>query len=276
MPRIHRTGPQPPSWSSRATSGIGAAGRHHSPARPPPTRRRPSSSPPGKGQRARQAHRQIGRGAAGHRYRRRRLLRSTTRDAGAEIVERVESVDVLINNAGVHTMRQADHGWGLPEMITVNYLAPWLLTGTVLPALRRADHARVVTVASSRRHAAPASLRIPEDLTDTRSFNALQSSPVYREDEAVSTSCSASNSPVGSPTPLSTRCLNPGFNTTGLGRRITFCRTAGTAHPAGAEHRRSPPRSGPHRATGHRRRAGVGRLLLRPIRPPHHPGGTGR
>lgn len=149
---------------------------------------------------------------------------ASTRDAGTEIVERFERVDVLINNAGVHTMRQRTTGGGLPEMITVNYLAPWLLTGTVLPALRRADHARVVTVASeaSRRHG---SLRVPEDLTDTRSFNTLQSSPIYGKTKLFDIMFSLELASRLADTSVDAMCLNPGFNTTSLGRELPFAAT---------------------------------------------------
>lgn len=147
-----------------------------------------------------------------------------TRNAGLEIVERFERVDALINNAGVHTMSQRTTGDGLPEMVTVNYLAPWLLTGTVLPALRRAGHSRIITVASeaSRRHG---TLRIPDDLTDIRPFNALRSSPVYGKTKLLDIMFSLELAERLSGTAISAICLNPGYNTTGLGRELRFAAT---------------------------------------------------
>lgn len=146
---------------------------------------------------------------------------ASTRSAGAEINERFARVDVLINNAGVHTMSQRRTVDGLPEMITVNYLAPWLLTGTVLPALRRAESARIVTVASqaSRRHG---TLRIPADLTDTEPFTALQSSPLYGKTKLLDIMFTLELATRLSGAPISAMCLNPGFNTTGLGRELRF------------------------------------------------------
>ncbi|KRD07701.1 short-chain dehydrogenase [Mycobacterium sp. Root265] len=147
-----------------------------------------------------------------------------TRDAGTEIVERFERFDTLINNAGVHTMNQRTTNCGLPEMITVNYLAPWLFTGTVLPALRRADQARIITVASeaSRRHGL---LKIPEDLTDIRPFNALQSSPIYGKTKLLDIMFSLELADRLAGTAVSATCLNPGYNTTGLGRELPFAAT---------------------------------------------------
>lgn len=142
-----------------------------------------------------------------------------TRRAGLEIDERFPHVDVLVNNAGVHSMSQRTTVDGLPEMIAVNYLAPWLLTGTVLPALRRAGNARIVGVASeaSRRHG---TLRIPHDLTDTAPFNALQSSPIYGKTKLLDIMFSLELSERLAGTGVEAVCLNPGFNTTGLGREL--------------------------------------------------------
>jgi NAD(P)-dependent dehydrogenase (short-subunit alcohol dehydrogenase family) len=147
-------------------------------------------------------------------------LASTGR-AGAEINERFACVDVLINNAGVHTISQRTTVDGLPEMVAVNYLAPWLLTGTVLPALRRARSARVVTVASeaSRRHG---TLRMPDDLTDTEPFTALQSSPIYGKTKLLDIMFTAVLAERLADTTVSAMCLNPGYNTTGLGRELRF------------------------------------------------------
>lgn len=146
---------------------------------------------------------------------------TSTRRAGAEINERFAHVDVLINNAGVHTMSQRTTVDGLPEMIAVNYLSPWLLTGTVLPALLRAGSARVVTVASeaSRRHG---TLRIPEDLTNTEPFTALQSSPIYGKTKLLDIMFTIDLADRLAGTSVSAMCLNPGYNTTGLGREIRF------------------------------------------------------
>lgn len=146
---------------------------------------------------------------------------ASTQRAGAEINERFAHIDVLINNAGVHTMSQRTTVDGLPEMVAVNYLAPWLLTGTVLPALRRAERARIVTVASeaSRRHG---TLRIPQDLTSTDSFTALQSSPIYGKTKLLDIMFTLELAERFSGTTVDAMCLNPGYNTTGLGRELRF------------------------------------------------------
>ena len=100
------------------------------------------------------------------------------RRMGEEIVGRHQAIDVLINNAGLHAFEARTTGDGYPEMVAVNYLAPWLLTRTLMPALQRAEAARVVTVGSeaSRRHGY---FRLPDVLTDVTPFNARESSPRY-------------------------------------------------------------------------------------------------
>jgi NAD(P)-dependent dehydrogenase (short-subunit alcohol dehydrogenase family) len=75
------------------------------------------------------------------------------RGLAAQAAARTAQLDVLVNNAGV--------GFGVPGAgrelsrdgyelrLAVNYLAPYLLTRLLLPALRRSGSARVVNVASA-------------------------------------------------------------------------------------------------------------------------------
>src|SRR3984893_5927691 len=88
---------------------------------------------------------------------------------GADIARHDHRIDALINNAGLHAFRQRIPPDGYPEMVAVNYFAPWLLTRTLLPTLIRSDAARVVNVASeaSRRHG---TLRLSPDPPHTSSL----------------------------------------------------------------------------------------------------------
>ncbi len=74
---------------------------------------------------------------------------SEVRKLGAQVRERVGSLDVLLNNAGVFVKgpRRLSHD-GYELTLAVNHLAPFLLTREVLPALERGTDARVVTVSS--------------------------------------------------------------------------------------------------------------------------------
>ena len=62
------------------------------------------------------------------------------------LLERVERIDVLVNNAGYlgRTLEYSDDG--VEMHFAVNVLAPWRLTWALLPALRAAGEARVLNI----------------------------------------------------------------------------------------------------------------------------------
>ena len=68
--------------------------------------------------------------------------------AAAEIASVHESIDVLVNNAGVHLRSRAESADGLEMTWAVNHLGPFLFTNQLLPQLRAAEDARIVTVTS--------------------------------------------------------------------------------------------------------------------------------
>ena len=77
-----------------------------------------------------------------------------TRRAAAEIRERHERVDVLVNNAGGMFRRRVETAEGIESTLALNHLSPFVLTSELLPLLRAAASgggfgARVVNVASS-------------------------------------------------------------------------------------------------------------------------------
>ncbi|NQX28107.1 SDR family NAD(P)-dependent oxidoreductase [Microbacteriaceae bacterium VKM Ac-2854] len=146
---------------------------------------------------------------------------SETRRVGAEIAAHYDRIDVLINNAGIHAFEPRITPDGLPEMIAVNYLTPFILTGALLPQLHRAAAGRVVTVASeaSRRHG---TLSIPADLTDATAFTARGSSERYGKSKLLDIMFSFELARRLAGTTVTVNCLDPGFNTTGLGRELGF------------------------------------------------------
>ncbi|GMX64657.1 SDR family NAD(P)-dependent oxidoreductase [Paenibacillus elgii] len=148
------------------------------------------------------------------------LLKDVQR-MGAEIAAAYPKIDVLLNNAGIHAFEPRITPEGFPEMIAVNYLAPWLLTHMLKPSLQNANKARVVNVASeaSRRHGV---LKLPEDLTDTTPFTARGSSPIYGKTKLLNIMFTAELARRWAGTGISVNALNPGFNVTGLGRELWF------------------------------------------------------
>ncbi len=68
--------------------------------------------------------------------------------AAAEIAAEHSAIHVLVNNAGVHLRSRALSPDGFEMTWAVNHLGPFLFTGQLIPQLRAARVARVVTVTS--------------------------------------------------------------------------------------------------------------------------------
>jgi len=66
-----------------------------------------------------------------------------------DVLEKHKSIDVLINNAGAGTADERYGKDGTELRFAVNYLAPFLLTHLLLPALKNAAPSRVVNVSSA-------------------------------------------------------------------------------------------------------------------------------
>jgi NAD(P)-dependent dehydrogenase (short-subunit alcohol dehydrogenase family) len=66
-----------------------------------------------------------------------------------EVLARHDRIDVLVNNAGVITMRPQTTVDGLEATFATNHLAPFLLTNLLRGLLQCSAPARVVTVASA-------------------------------------------------------------------------------------------------------------------------------
>ena len=71
-----------------------------------------------------------------------------TRRFAAAFLQDFPSLDVLINNAGIYPKTQQFSQDGYEAQIGVNYLAPFLLTHLLLPALDRCGDGRIVHLSS--------------------------------------------------------------------------------------------------------------------------------
>ncbi len=148
-------------------------------------------------------------------------LMEDVRRIGNEIKAANPQIDILINNAGLHGFEQRTTKEGFPEMMAVNYLAPWLLTHTLLGSLTKSNSARIVNVASeaSRNHGG---LKLPEDLTDTSEFTARGSSLIYGKTKLLNIMFTGELGRRLEGTGVAVNAINPGFNVTGLGRELGF------------------------------------------------------
>jgi len=64
------------------------------------------------------------------------------------IIKEVESVDILINSAGIHSTRKIYTQEGFESVFCVNYLAPFILTYRLIPKLQKSSSARIIQVNS--------------------------------------------------------------------------------------------------------------------------------
>jgi NAD(P)-dependent dehydrogenase (short-subunit alcohol dehydrogenase family) len=77
---------------------------------------------------------------------------ASVRAAAGQIMTTHQSIDLLINNAGVMAIPEAKTADGFEVQFGVDHLGHWTLTALLLPALLRAHGARIVTVTSTAHH----------------------------------------------------------------------------------------------------------------------------
>jgi NAD(P)-dependent dehydrogenase (short-subunit alcohol dehydrogenase family) len=74
---------------------------------------------------------------------------ASVRRCAAEVVERFDRLDVLVNNAGALLSARSETAEGFETTFGVNHLGHFLLTGLLLDRLRASAPSRVVTVSST-------------------------------------------------------------------------------------------------------------------------------
>ncbi len=77
---------------------------------------------------------------------------ASVRAAAATILGAHDSLDILVNNAGLMALPERRTEDGFEMQFGVNHLGHFVLTALLLPALLRAQQARVVTVTSTAHH----------------------------------------------------------------------------------------------------------------------------
>ena len=77
---------------------------------------------------------------------------ASVRAAARQIMAAHESIDLLVNNAGVMGIPEAKTADGFEMQFGVDHLGHWSLTALLLPALLRAPGSRIVTVTSTAHH----------------------------------------------------------------------------------------------------------------------------
>ena len=77
---------------------------------------------------------------------------ASVREAAAGITDAHDRIDILVNNAGVMGIPERKTVDGFEMQLGVDHLGHWTLTALLMPALLRADAARIVTVTSTAHH----------------------------------------------------------------------------------------------------------------------------
>jgi retinol dehydrogenase 12 len=135
------------------------------------------------------------------------------RSLAADVLGRHDRLDVLVNNAGLISPRQAVSADGYELTVAVNHLAPFLLTNLLLDRLKASAPARIVTVASQAHRGArldPATMTRPAEWTPLSAYGRSKLANILftrtlarRLDPAIVTAC----------------CLHPGMIATDIGNR---------------------------------------------------------
>jgi NAD(P)-dependent dehydrogenase (short-subunit alcohol dehydrogenase family) len=134
------------------------------------------------------------------------------RTLAAQLHDRHDRLDVLVNNAGVATFRPQLTPDGLGVTLATNHLGPFLLTNLLLDQLRHSAPARVVTVASDQ-HTRQRSI-LWEDLQPGHDCT-------YKASKLLNILFTYELARRLAGTGVTANCLSPGFVRTNLGRQAT-------------------------------------------------------
>ena len=97
----------------------------------------------------------------------------STRKGAAELLDRCERIDVLVNNAGVVLSDRRESEDGLEMTFAVNHLGPFLLTELLLDRIRASAPARIVNVSSTAHRGARGGLDF-DDLQSRKNYRGMQ------------------------------------------------------------------------------------------------------
>lgn len=129
---------------------------------------------------------------------------------------KADRLDVLINNAGGIWLDRSETVDGIETTFAVNHLAPFLLTDQLLPLLRAASSARVVTVASGAHRGVSLDF---DDLEGRRRYSGWRAYQRSKLANILFTRELARRLKDG---PITANCLHPGYVNTQIFRDATW------------------------------------------------------
>lgn len=134
------------------------------------------------------------------------------RDVIGSYADRAEVIDVLLNNAGVVCTKRELTIDGFEMSFAVNHLAPFLLTGLLLPNIQKAAAGRIVNV-SSHAHTFVRGM----DFADLQSEQRYRTFTVYGQSKLANLLFTLELTTRLGNTGVTVNSLHPGAVTTGLG-----------------------------------------------------------
>lgn len=155
---------------------------------------------------------------------------ASTRSAAAEIADRHSSIDVLINNAGIHSFASARTVDGYELMMATNHLGPFLLTNLLLDKVRSAAPSRIVVTASEA-HRGARTLDV-DQLGEPAPHRAVGSGAVYGRSKLLNILFTQELARRTAGTGVTVNCFCPGPVASGLVRESRLLTVAGRAASA--------------------------------------------
>ena len=138
---------------------------------------------------------------------------ASVRRAAAEILQRLDRLDVLVNNAGITLRERAQTSEGNEAMWATNHLGPFLLTDLLLPLLKASAPARIVNVASAAHRWGR--IRF-DDIQATKGYG-FMSFPRYGDTKLMNILFTRELATRLEGTGVTANCLHPGAVATNIG-----------------------------------------------------------
>jgi NAD(P)-dependent dehydrogenase (short-subunit alcohol dehydrogenase family) len=139
---------------------------------------------------------------------------ASVRAGAAEILERFDRIDVLVNNAGLVLSERRETVDGLEATLAINHLGPFLLTQLVLERISAHGPGRVVTVASTAHKSARQGL----DFEDLQSHHHYRGMQVYAKSKLANIYFTTELARRLDAQQVTVNCLHPGTVATGFAR----------------------------------------------------------
>jgi NAD(P)-dependent dehydrogenase (short-subunit alcohol dehydrogenase family) len=138
---------------------------------------------------------------------------ASVRTAAAELLDRLDRLDVLVNNAGITLRHPATTSEGHEAMWATNHLGPFLLTQRLLPLLQASAPARIVNVASDAHRWGR--IRF-DDLEATKGYG-FMSFPRYGDTKLMNVLFTRELARRVEGTGVTVNCVHPGAVATNIG-----------------------------------------------------------